>query len=190
MKLRGAVASCQLPVVSGLRAETREPRTVNYQLRTGFTLMEAVLSTVIVAVMLVTALNTVGASRLTQHKAVLVSRGRMFAESLLTEILEQGYQNPTGQDVFGLEPGKAGTTRAAYNDVDDYDGLSESPPVAKDGSGLPNSANWSRTVAVVWVDPLDPTQVKSAESGAKRITVVAAFRNVPQATVVAVRTAN
>jgi hypothetical protein len=74
--------------------------------------------------------------------------------------------------------------------VDDYDGLSESPPVARDGSALPNSANWSRTVAVVWVDPLDPTQVKSAESGAKRITVVAAFRNVPQATVVAGRTAH
>jgi MSHA pilin protein MshD len=151
--------------------------------------MEATLSTVIVAIMFVAALNTVGVSRLTQHKTVLVCRGRMFAEMLMAEMLTQSYQNPTEPHTFGLENGEAGTTRAAYNDVDDYDGLSESPPVAKDGSALPNSANWTRTVSVVWVDPLDPTQVKAAESGAKRITVAAAFRNVPQATVVAVRTA-
>jgi MSHA pilin protein MshD len=155
-----------------------------------FTVMEAVISTVIVTVMLVAALNTVGASRITQHKAVLVSRGRMFAESLMTEILEQSYQNPTEPHVFGLEAGEAGPTRAAYNDVDDYNGWSESPPVAKDGTALPNSANWNRTVTVEWVNPLDPTQVSGAETGAKRITVVVAFRNVPQATVVAVKAAN
>ena len=190
MKARGAVVSCQLSVGGGLRAENCELRTVNCQRRTGFTLMEAVISTVIVAVMLATALNTVGASRLTQHKAVLVSRGRMFAESLLAEILPQSYQNPTEPHVFGLESGESGSTRGAYNDVDDYSGLSESPPVAKDGSALPNAANWSRSVTVAWVDPLNPTQVSGTETGAKRITVMASFRNVPQATVVAVKTAN
>jgi MSHA pilin protein MshD len=155
-----------------------------------FTLAEAVISTVIVAVMFVAALTTVGTSKITQHKAALVSRGRMFAESLMSEILEQSYQNPTEPHVFGLETGEAGATRAAYNDVDDYNGWSESPPVAKDGTALPNSANWSRTVTVEWVSPLDPTQVSSTETGAKRITVVVAFRNVLQATVVAVKTAN
>jgi hypothetical protein len=55
---------------------------------------------------------------------------------------------------------------------------------------LPNSANWSRTVAVEWVDPPDPKQVSGTETGAKRITVAAAFRSVPQATLVAIRTDN
>ena len=162
----------------------------NPQSNRAFTLMEAVLSTVIVAVMLVTALNTVGASRITQHKTSLVSRGRMFTESLMSEILEQSYQNPVEPHVFGPESGESGSTRAAYNDVDDYNGWTESPPVAKDGTALPNSANWRRTVTVEWVDPLNPDQVSGTETGAKRITVVAAFRNVPQATVVAVKAAN
>ncbi len=156
----------------------------------GFTLVEAVLSTVVVAVMLVAALNTVGASRLTQHKAALVSQGRMFAEALLAEILQQNYQEPGTTDSFGREAGELDTSRAAYDDVDDYQGWTELTLVAKDGTALSNAANWKRTVTVEWVNPLDPTQASGTETGAKRITVVAAFRNVPQATVVAIRTAS
>jgi type II secretory pathway pseudopilin PulG len=156
----------------------------------GFTLVEAVLSTVVVAVMLVAALNTVGASRLTQHKAALVSQGRMFAEALLAEILQQSYQEPGTTGTFGREAGELDTSRAAYDDVDDYHGWTELTLVAKDGTTLSNATNWKRTVTVEWVNPLDPTQVSGTETGAKRITVVAAFRNVPQATVVAIKTAS
>ncbi len=156
----------------------------------GFTLVEAVISMVIVAVMFVAALNTVGASKLTQHKASLVSQGQMLAESLMSEILQQNYQEPGSTYVFGREAGESDTIRTAYDDVDDYQGWTESPPVAKDGTALPNAANWRRTVTVEWVDPADPQQVQGSESGAKQITVVAAFRDVPQATVVAIKAAN
>jgi type II secretory pathway pseudopilin PulG len=162
----------------------------NPQSLRAFTLIEAVLSTVVVAVMFVVALNTVGASRVTQYKAALVSQGRMLAESLMAEILQQAYQEPGTTYVFGRESGELETSRAAYDDVDDYQGWSQSPPVAKDGTALPNSANWRWTVTVVWVDPQDPAQVSATETGAKRITVVAAFKNVTQATVVALKAAN
>jgi type II secretory pathway pseudopilin PulG len=158
--------------------------------RTGFTLVEAVISTVVVAVMFVAALNTVGAARVAQYKAALLGRGRLYAEALMTEILQQSYQEAGATYVFGREAGESDTIRTAYDDVDDYHGWTESPLAAKDGTVLPNSANWSRTVTVEWVDPLDPKRISGTETGAKRITVAAAFRNVPQATVVAVRTAN
>ncbi len=162
----------------------------NPKSKLAFTLVEAVISTVVVAVMFAVALQTVGASRITQQKASLVSQGQTLAESLLAEILQQNYQEPGSTYVFGREAGESDTIRTAYDDVDDYQGWTESPPVAKDGTALPNSANWRRTVTVEWVHPLDPQQVQGSESGAKRITVVAAFRNVPQATVVAVKAAN
>ena len=155
-----------------------------------FTLVEAVVAMVIVAVMFVASLNTVGVSKITQHKAMLVCRGRMFAESLLAEIQTQAYQESGTNCVFGRETGELDTSRAAYDDVDDYHGWSESPPVAKDGAALPNATNWRRTVTVEWVDPLNPQQVSATETGAKRITVVATFRDVPQATVVAVKADN
>lgn len=145
---------------------------------------------VVVAVMFAVALQTVGASRITQQRASLISQGQMLAESLLSEILQQNYQEAGSTYVFGREAGESDTIRTAYDDVDDYQGWTESPPVAKDGTALPNSANWRRTVTVEWVNPLDPQQVQGSESGAKRITVVAAFRNVPQATVVAIKAAN
>jgi len=153
----------------------------------GFTLIEAAISTVIVAIMFVAALNTVGMSKRTLQKATLVSQGRMWAESLLVEILEQNYREPGETYVFGREVGESDTSRAAYDDVDDYHGWSESPPVARDGAALPNSTCWKRTVAVEWVDPLNPQQVSGVETGAKRVTVMAAFRNVPQATIVAIK---
>ncbi len=140
--------------------------------------------------MFVAALNTVGTARVGQYKAALVGRGRMYAEAMMTEILQQSYQEPGATYVFGREAGESETIRTAYDDVDDYHGWTESPLAAQDGTALPNSANWSRTVTVEWVDPLNPQQVQAAETSAKRITVAAAFRNVPQATVVAVRTAN
>ncbi|MCU0914914.1 MAG: prepilin-type N-terminal cleavage/methylation domain-containing protein [Planctomycetes bacterium] len=155
----------------------------------GFTLIETLLSTVIVAVMFVAALNTLGASRVTQLKAALIGQGRMLAEALMAEILPQHYEEPDGACVFGREAGELETSRAAYDDVDDYQGWSESPPVTCEGTVLPDAAHWTRSVTVAWVDPLNPRQVSGAETGVKRITVVAAFREVPQATVVALKAA-
>jgi type II secretory pathway pseudopilin PulG len=164
-------------------------RISNFRPRAGFTLVEAVISTVIVSVMFVAALTTVGASRLTQHKGGLVGRGRLLAESLMSEILLQSYQELGETYVFGRESGESAAERATYDDVDDYHGWSESPPVAKDGTSLPNGANWRRTVAVEWVDPADPQQVSGTETGAKRILVTALHQGVPQALLVAIRTA-
>ncbi len=155
-----------------------------------FTIVEAVIATVIVAVMFVAALNTVGASRLTQHRASLLSRGRLLAESLMSEILLQDYRDPDGTPVFGREPGELATTRTAYDDVDDYDGWSASPPIAKDGVPLANATGWTRTAQVQWVNPADPAQVEAADRGVKRITVTVSHNGVPQATLVALKTAH
>jgi len=154
----------------------------------GFTIAEATISTVIVAVMLVAALNTVGVSRTTQLKAALVGRGQLLAEALMAEILQQSYQEPTDAVAFGLETGETATIRSAYDDVDDYQGWSATPPTAKDGTTLANSANWKQTVTVERIDPLDPTKVFTKETGAKKITVTLLFKNVPQATLVAIKT--
>lgn len=155
-----------------------------------FTLVETVIATALVAVMFVAALNTVAASRLTQHRASLVSQGRLLAESLMSEILMQNYQEPDGAPVFGRESGESATTRAVYDDVDDYHGWSASPPVARDGTPLTNATDWTRTVRVEWVDAQNPEQVKTEEGGVKLVTVTAAYRGVPQASFTALKTAH
>ncbi len=167
---------------------TRVAGIRNWANAPAFTLVESVISTVIVAVMFVAALNTVGASRLTQHRAALTSRGWLFAELLLSEIVEQNYKDPGASPVFGPETGESTTTRADFDDVDDYSGWSKQPE-AKDGTALPNSTGWTQTVTVQWIDRLNPSQVQLVESNAKRITVTTSYNNTPQITLVAIRTA-
>lgn len=154
-----------------------------------FTLVEAVISTVIVAVMFVAALNTVGASAVTQYKAALLSRGRLSAESLMSEILCRSYQDPEGAPVFGREAGESASTRTAFDDVDDYHGWSADPPTARDGTPLPNSTGWQRTVTVEWVNSTNPQQTETTETGVKRITVTATCNGIPQASLVALKAA-
>jgi MSHA pilin protein MshD len=155
-----------------------------------FTIVEAVLSTIIVGVMFVAALNTVGAARVTQYRAALVERGQLLARLLAAEIVQQSYRDPDGTPVFGREANESATPRTAWDDVDDYDGLSETPPAARDGTVLTNFAGWKWTVTVQWVDPADPSVTKAAESGVKRITVCVTYQNVPQAVVAVLRTDN
>lgn len=155
-----------------------------------FTVVEAVIATVIVSVMLVAALSTVGASRLIQHKVSLRNRGRLLAESLMAEIVQQAYEDPSDPVVFGPESGEETTDRSDFDDVDDYHNWSQSPPKDKDGGAISQADGWQRTVTVQWVDDLDPAQVRASETYVKRITVAAKHNNITHATLVAIRTAH
>lgn len=153
-----------------------------------FTLVEAVLSVLIVGIMLVAALSTVGASRLSQHRTSQYSRGQLLAESLMAEILQQDYLDPNDTPVFGIEPGESASTRADFDDVDDYDGWSSTPPAQQDGTQIPDLADWERSVSVQWVDPDNIMQVKGAESGAKRVTVTVSCDSKQVSSLTAIRT--
>jgi type II secretory pathway pseudopilin PulG len=155
-----------------------------------FTIVEAAMATIIVGVMFVAALNTVGTSRLTQHRASLVERGQLLARLLTAEIVRQSYKDPEGTPVFGRETNEPAVPRTTWDDVDDYEGLSETPPLARDGTALTNFAGWKWTVKVQWVDPADPSVTKGADSGAKRITVTVTYKDVPQAVMTVLRTDN
>lgn len=154
----------------------------------GVALVEAVISVLIVGVMLVAVLTTVGASRMSQYKTSVSSKGHMLAESLMAEILVQKYLDPDGSPTFGPETGESTATRAGFDDVDDYHEWSSSPPTAKDGTELPDLTGWQRNVSVHRVDPTDLTQVQGSDGGAKRITVTVTHNNVQAASLTAVRT--
>jgi MSHA pilin protein MshD len=112
----------------------------------------------------------------------------MLADGLIWEIMTKDYQDPSLPTlVLGPELGE--TSRSQYDDVDDYNGLVESPPQNKDGTTIPNLTNWTRSVLVEWVDPNNVTGAASlTETGCKRITVTVKFRSATLATATAVRT--
>ena len=156
--------------------------------RRGFTLVEVCVSVLIVGVMLAAALQTVGQSGLMQYRLSERSRANHLARMLMAEVLQQAYAETTAARVFGAESGES---RATYEDVDDYNGLVESPPANKDGStfNLPSASTWKRTVAVVWIDPTTLSVASpQTETGAKLITVSVYHNGVLVTKLSAVRT--
>ena len=139
--------------------------------RGGVTLVEATISVVIVAVMIVMGLHTFGS--VARGREVVAGRysGSALACQLMSEIAQCRYDEPDGGGTFGPEPSEAGGTRAAFDDVDDYHGWSATPPQARDGAALSDLAGWRRSVTVEYVDRANPDQARSTDTGLKRVTV-------------------
>jgi hypothetical protein len=163
-----------------------------------FTLVESVFATLLVGVLLVATLNAAGASARLQTHSADWGRGEMLAQSLMNEILAQYYVDPGSSPTFGPEAGEVTTppSRTNFNDVDDYNGWSESPPQNKDGSVIPNFSGWSRNVSVAWINVSNscngstsptPFVTDSNDTGVKRITVTVTHNNAVVATWTAIK---
>jgi Tfp pilus assembly protein PilV len=162
-------------------ATTRRP------LRRAFSMIEVTISTVIVAGMLVAAVTTVGAASRARQTMTGRELGVLLAQQLMSEILPQAYEEPDDMPAFGRESAESPDSRAAYDDIDDYDGWSASPPQDKTGNVLPNLDGWRRSVTVELTRPDDLTQKAASDQGLKRIIVTVACNEVDAATLVAVR---
>jgi len=138
-----------------------------------FTMIEASISTVIVGLMLVAALNAMGVANLMQFRIVEQANARLLAQSLMAEILPLDYADPVyGPDSFGRNATENATgDRSLFDDVDDYAGWKEYPPVEKNGTAIPWASGLRRVTTVDWVDPNDLDKPVSTNNGVKRIIV-------------------
>lgn len=151
----------------------------------GFTLAEAAVSTVLVGVLLVASLQAIGAAKTAQYKTSESLRAQLLADGLLAEILTKAYTDPGPIPFFGPEVGEA--SRAAFNDVDDYNGWTESPPQNADGTAMSGFPNWTRSVAVAWCPTNSIMAAAGADTGLKRITVTVTHNGVPITTATAIK---
>lgn len=141
--------------------------------RRGSSLVEVSVCTLIVGVMLVPALNSVGAV-LRSRNAATLHDGSGLSQQLLTEVLQAAYEDPESPaGAIGTDAGENTTTRADWDDVDDYHGWSQSPPTDKSGTAISYYTGWTRSVTVNWVDPNNLSTVVGSDQGLKKITVTA-----------------
>ena len=101
----------------------------------------------------------------------------MLAESLIAEIERKAYVDPTNPSSLTRDAGESPTDKTTFDDADDYDGWSESPPQDPRGAAIPGLEAWSRTVSVGWSarGPLTPDV--SGNTGLKVVTVSVYFRS-------------
>ncbi|HUT92708.1 MAG TPA: prepilin-type N-terminal cleavage/methylation domain-containing protein [Thermoguttaceae bacterium] len=159
--------------------------------RRGFSLAEVVISVLLVGLVLIGALELLGASLRTRIRLARRSQGSALARDLMSEILQARYEEPDGSPTFGTEAGETVPgDRSVWDDVDDYDGWS-SAPESKDGSALPNCTSWTRQVNVRYVNPSNPsgpgTTAAMDDEGLKRVVVTVTDPQGNQTTRVALR---
>jgi hypothetical protein len=157
--------------------------------RRGFSVVEAVISALVVGLMLSAAIELVGASRTGQMWNMQRLRGLDLAAALMAEITDQAYADPSEPTVvLGPEAGEVltGAGRGGFDDVDDYHGYRDEPPRHRDGSEIPGAQGWSREVRVEWINPVS-LEVSLVESGSKRITITVRREGIAAARLVSVR---
>lgn len=153
----------------------------------GFTLVESILSIVLIGTVLVAVMNNVGASKSGQYVILERSGGNFLANNLMAEIINRSYEEPDDTPVFGRETGENSSQRDQWDDVDDYNGWSASPAEERDGTAITNS-DWTRSVTVERVNPDNLSQTSGSETGAKKVTVTIKRGDRVIATRTAVRT--
>lgn len=137
----------------------------------GYSLVEVVVSSLIVGGLLAGALDVVGGVYATHRTAADRFQELQLAELLLAEIAALPYEDPQQPGgPIGVESGESTATRQTLDDVDDYHLWNRLPAEAIDGSVLPGAAGWRRQVSVVYIDPSTGATL-SDDLGAKKIVV-------------------
>lgn len=102
----------------------------------GITLVELILSMVIISIALVGIFSVVNFTVSHSADPVVQQQAVMIAESYLEEILLQNYSGGTTAN------------RADFDDVDDYNGLTDIGVHDQNGNAVANLAHYTVTVAV------------------------------------------
>lgn len=144
--------------------------------RRGITLAETALATLLVGILVVAALQSMGASLQTHEFAQSRVQAILLAEQLLAELsvlpwCEEGQTTPT----IGRESGETTgiTRRNQLDDMDDFDGWTETP-ARRDGTVLAGTTGLTRSVTIINISSTDFTTVvaDNADSGLRLMTVV------------------
>ncbi|MFT5422467.1 MAG: Tfp pilus assembly protein PilV [Phycisphaerales bacterium] len=156
----------------------------------GITLVEVVLSSIVLSFVATGAVRLLVAVVDRREAAVRDSTGAQLAEQLLAEAMARQFETPTaGRGAeFGRSVGEAaGLGWGGFDDGDDFDGWSATPPVLANGTAIAGLDGWTRRASVVYVNPSDLGLAVVGPTDMKRITVVVEFLGRPIATRVGCR---
>lgn len=136
----------------------------------GFTLVDLILVIIIVAIaippMLTLFIQAVSGSTF----GVTVSRANALASTLREEIQSKKWDESAPPPSLILGP-ETGESRATFDDVDDFDGLDESPPRDSQGAILAGFTGFRQQVSVCYVANTDFDTCIGGPTMYKQVTV-------------------
>ena len=120
--------------------------------RAGFTLAEAMIASIVLAVATIGISSSIGASYQQDQSVQQMSTAIALNRQLMEEISAKPFDDPNGTSALGPETGES--TRSLYDNVDDYNGYSEGLGALVDRNGTlypTNDQQFTRAVVVASV---------------------------------------
>jgi len=145
----------------------------------GIAYTEVLLSSIILAVIIVSAMKLFANLGRSRQSVVGQDAANYLALQMIEEIKQQRYNDLNEPLSFGIESGEdAGPGRSLFDDVDDYEGWSASPPQDRNGNDLNQYEDYTRSVAVDCVTANDFTVIAVVgDEGFKRVKITISRQN-------------
>jgi len=143
----------------------------------GFTLVEILISVVILAMAIVPFIGVFTSGIKGGGVAQKIVIGNNLVQDLMEEIRSKKFDedpgSPTSPGQLGPEQQESrdNTPPNNFDDVDDYNGYSDSPPEEVDGTVMAEYSEYSRSAIVEYVTEDDFNIIASEITDFKRITV-------------------
>lgn len=143
--------------------------------RSGITLIECAGASIILGLMITAGLRAAAGAGAAQAISARSLTGSLLAEGLVNEVTALAYVEPSGSATLGLDSGEVASDKTTFDDVDDFDNWTESPPKAPGGTAISGMSRWTRSVRVYRALASAPDSNSATESGLKRIEVSVSY---------------
>ncbi len=133
--------------------------------RSAFTLIESALVMIIVGVGTVAVLQLLATGTMSNAESSELTTGLNLANDIREMSRGLSFADPTTPTNWGVETGES--TVASYDDLDDLDGATFSPPVDARRQTLGTYTNWRQSITV---ETVKPTSITTATTrGSQRV---------------------
>jgi hypothetical protein len=131
------------------------------------------LATIIIGVGTIGILALFAAGTRANITASELTTGLNLARNVKELSLSMAFTDPTSPTVFGLDTGESAATPGTYDDINDLNDRTFSPPLDSRRQQQPQFSDWSQKVVVQTVDPdrLTTAVPNGSNRKANRLTV-------------------
>lgn len=144
----------------------------------GFTLVEVIIAIAVTATGLVAVMSLMPELTATAETSSDIATAVGLAQLLIEEIDTAPFEDPADNCTFGPEADEMESSRADFDDVDDYQGYADAPPEDRNGNPDTDYAEYSRSVEVVNLDASDLSiTCPDGTTDVKRVTVTVRTQN-------------
>jgi hypothetical protein len=134
--------------------------------------METALTTIIVGVGVLSLMELLAKGTTSNIQSSDLTTGVNLAKNIRELSLKLAFLDPATPTNWGLDTGESANNPAGFNDINDLDGMTYSPPIDSRGQTLSMMSGWTQTIVVHSVDHNSlTTDVPNGTDSAVRVTV-------------------